>query len=101
MKSFSLIFSTRITLIVFLFSSVLFAQDTTQTKTNIKNKGEVTQQAKTQKGNLNRLQHGRQFVDKDGDGYNDNAPDHDGDGIPNGQDPDYDGAKLRVGKGNK
>ena len=34
--------------------------------------------------------HGRDFVDEDGDGYNDNAPDHDGDGIPNGQDPDYD-----------
>ena len=29
------------------------------------------------------------FVDKDGDGYNDNAPDHDGDGIPNGLDPDW------------
>lgn len=29
------------------------------------------------------------FVDEDGDGYNDNAPDHDGDGIPNGLDPDY------------
>lgn len=29
------------------------------------------------------------FVDENGDGYNDNAPDHDGDGIPNGQDPDY------------
>lgn len=29
------------------------------------------------------------FVDANGDGYNDNAPDHDGDGIPNGQDADY------------
>ena len=29
------------------------------------------------------------FVDKDGDGYNDMAPDHDGDGIPNGLDPDW------------
>jgi hypothetical protein len=29
------------------------------------------------------------FVDANGDGYNDNAPDHDGDGIPNGLDPDY------------
>ncbi len=29
------------------------------------------------------------FVDKDGDGYNDNAPDHDGDGIPNGLDSDW------------
>ena len=103
MKSFNLIFSTLITLIVFLFSSVLFAQDTTQTQTQTKtkNKGEVTKQVKAQKGDLNRLQHGRQFVDEDGDGFNDNAPDHDGDGIPNGQDPDYDGAKLRAGKGNK
>ena len=33
--------------------------------------------------------HGAGFVDENGDGYNDNAPDHDGDGIPNGQDPDY------------
>lgn len=35
------------------------------------------------------IQHGPNFVDTDGDGYNDNAPDADGDGIPNGQDPDY------------
>ena len=30
-----------------------------------------------------------QFIDEDGDGFNDLAPDADGDGIPNGQDPDY------------
>jgi hypothetical protein len=29
------------------------------------------------------------FVDLNGDGINDNAIDSDGDGIPNGQDPDY------------
>jgi len=29
------------------------------------------------------------FVDADGDGFNDLAPDHDGDGIPNGLDPDW------------
>ncbi|MFC1528081.1 hypothetical protein ACFL5D_05005 [Candidatus Neomarinimicrobiota bacterium] len=29
------------------------------------------------------------FIDADGDGYNDNAPDHDGDGIPNRLDPDW------------
>jgi len=29
------------------------------------------------------------FVDANGEGYNDNAPDADGDGIPNGLDPDY------------
>jgi hypothetical protein len=33
--------------------------------------------------------HKQHFIDKDGDGYNDNAPDHDGDGIPNGLDPDW------------
>ena len=40
------------------------------------------------------------FVDQNGDGYNDNARDDDGDGIPNGQDEDYTGAKVRKsGKG--
>ncbi len=43
-------------------------------------------------------QHGKGFVDKNGDGYNDNAPDHDGDGIPNGLDPDYTGPKLQRNK---
>ncbi|MCX7876846.1 MAG: hypothetical protein N2321_11875 [Melioribacteraceae bacterium] len=43
-------------------------------------------------------QHGKNFVDKNGDGYNDNAPDHDGDGIPNGLDPDYKGAKIQKNK---
>jgi hypothetical protein len=33
--------------------------------------------------------HSNNFIDKNGDGYNDNAPDHDGDGIPNGLDPDW------------
>ncbi|MFH0734475.1 MAG: hypothetical protein V1773_09380 [bacterium] len=32
---------------------------------------------------------GNKFVDINGDGINDYAPDHDGDGIPNGLDPDY------------
>jgi len=41
-------------------------------------------QTKAQKGNKV-----GGFVDANGDGYNDNAPDHDGDGIPNGLDPDY------------
>jgi hypothetical protein len=43
------------------------------------------------------------FVDENGDGINDNAPDADGDGIPNGQDPDYvkpaDGSGAGVGQG--
>ncbi|MBU8869253.1 MAG: hypothetical protein KOO60_00135 [Gemmatimonadales bacterium] len=40
-----------------------------------------------------------QFVDEDGDGFNDLAPDADGDGIPNGLDPDY--AKLEDGTGSQ
>ena len=48
---------------------------------------------------------GTNFVDLDGDGFNDNAPDHDGDGIPNGLDPDYiksaqDGTGYQNGDGN-
>ncbi len=39
-----------------------------------------------------KAQKGKNFVDADGDGYNDNAPDHDGDGIPNGLDDDFLGA---------
>ncbi len=37
----------------------------------------------------NRYGHPNGFVDENGDGLNDNAPDADGDGIPNGQDEDY------------
>jgi hypothetical protein len=54
-------------------------------------------------------QHGHQsgfavggFVDENGDGFNDLAPDADGDGIPNGLDPDYvppqDGNGNRLGQ---
>lgn len=35
------------------------------------------------------IEHGPNFIDENGDGYNDNAPDADGDGIPNGQDEDW------------
>jgi len=46
---------------------------------------------------------GGNFVDLNGDGFNDNAPDHDGDGIPNGLDPDWvksaqDGTGYQKGK---
>jgi len=39
-----------------------------------------------------------QFIDEDGDGFNDLAPDADGDGIPNGMDEDY--VKPEDGSGN-
>lgn len=47
-----------------------------------------------------KVTHGYKFIDANNDGYNDNAPDADGDGIPNGKDEDYTGAKIRKnGKG--
>ena len=72
----------------FLFCLVLVvisakAQDTTKT--------EQSEQNQIKEQNQQQIQHGQNFVDEDGDGYNDNAPDHDGDGIPNGLDPDYQG----------
>ena len=45
------------------------------------------------------VQHGPGFVDRDGDGLNDLAPDRNEDGIPNGLDPDYRGRGARHGKG--
>ncbi len=39
-----------------------------------------------------------QFIDEDGDGFNDLAPDADGDGIPNGMDDDF--VKPEDGTGN-
>jgi hypothetical protein len=46
------------------------------------------QQKKKQAGKKARAQ---QFIDEDGDGFNDLLPDDDGDGIPNMIDPDYKG----------
>jgi len=46
------------------------------------------------------IQHGPRFVDLNNDGYNDNAPDADGDGIPNGQDEDYVPAGQQNGSSN-
>ena len=59
-------------IIIFLTlnSLVAGAQDTTNTKTTV-------------------ATHTQVFVDEDGDGYNDLAPDHDGDGVPNGLDQDW------------
>jgi len=68
----------KIIILVLIGVGCLYAQDTTN---SVK---------KTEHSN-------HYFIDNDGDGYNDNAPDHDGDGIPNGLDPDW--QKLHPGKG--
>ena len=48
---------------------------------------------------INKAGKHQKFVDKNGDGYNDNAPDHDGDGIPNGLDSDWQKLVKHKGKG--
>jgi hypothetical protein len=49
----------------------------------------IAQDSLNTKNQTNDLNHNQHFIDLDGDGYNDNAPDHDEDGIPNGLDPDW------------
>ena len=68
----------------------------TQTQTQQKSKNQVKTQTKEQ----NQV-HGAGFVDLNGDGINDNAVDSDGDGIPNGQDPDYTKPQDGTGQQNK
>jgi len=98
-----------ITLLVLALPLVILAQDTTkaQNKEQVKSQNAQKEQVRLQDKNQNqgtaqnqeqnKVIHGAHFVDKNGDGVDDNAPDHDNDGIPNGQDPDYQGA----GKGKK
>ncbi|UCE05761.1 MAG: hypothetical protein JSW07_19555, partial [bacterium] len=93
------------------FATFSLAQDTTKTRNRVNDKTQTKEQVKDQKrvmektnqpgAEQNQIQHGYRFVDENGDGYNDNAPDADGDGIPNGLDPDYNGPKNRRGKGTK
>jgi len=72
---------TLFSLILVFLAGSLFAQDNPAVKNQ------------NQKGKTHKVG----FVDANGDGYNDNAADHDGDGVPNGMDDDYTGAKNRKG----
>ncbi len=78
-------------IVTLFFSSSLIAQDSTQTKKTNRGKNKTSVEQKT------KLKHGVGFVDANGDGYNDNAPDDDGDGIPNGLDEDYVKGSARKG----
>ena len=80
------------------------AQDKTQTQekaqvmtqTKAQTKTAVKTQTKSEFRHRNRIA----FIDENGDGINDLARDADGDGIPNGQDPDWvkpqDGTGLKA-----
>jgi hypothetical protein len=64
------------------------SQANAQVKTQLEAKGEAQQnkvQTKSELRHRNRVS----FIDENGDGINDLAKDADGDGIPNGQDPDW------------
>ncbi len=76
-----------IALIIFALAGVV----TAQTK-----KEETGKQAGRGKGKQGET--ARVFVDKNGDGFNDNAPDDDGDGIPNCIDPDFKGNRMQKRK---
>jgi len=76
---------TILSLSLLFLAGNLFAQDNTGSKKQNR-KGQTKQVG---------------FVDADKDGYNDNAADHDGDGVPNGMDEDYTGAKNRKGNSSR
>jgi hypothetical protein len=86
-----------VALIAAMSSSTLFAQDEpTQEKNQIQNQVKVESKVNTQTQTKG---HGNGFVDLNKDGYNDNAIDSDGDGIPNCQDPDF--VRPQNGSGQK
>jgi hypothetical protein len=106
-----------LTIFILFLAGISFSQDSESEDSQIKKQSKVKQQVQTKEKTANKagvktmtqarvqngkmLKHQVKFVDNDGDGFNDNAPDHDGDGIPNGQDADYDGAKARSGNGKR
>lgn len=85
-------FSVIVMIVIFYASSLLAQNEPMQEKNQIKNL--ENSEVKTK---LQTKDHGSGFVDANGDGFNDNAPDIDGDGIPNGRDEDYSGSKSRKG----
>jgi len=98
MKHFNSITVALTLILSLIFASFAIGQNTT--KNNSKNEKSSSVKVQVQKPTIDpsQMQHGYWFVDKDGNGYNDNAPDHDADGIPNGVDPDF--AKgSRMGRG--
>lgn len=102
MKTKNLLSTFAITVLAVAFStSNLFSQDDPAKNQNqIKVKSTVKNEIKTQTQTKYQFnEHGNKFVDANGDGYNDNAPDSDGDGIPNGKDADY--VRPQDGSGQK
>ena len=89
MKKFLVVFG----FVVWLGAGFLVAQDRTQVMGKNLDRNKVQVKAKPQ------LQNKLMFRDENGDGICDGFRDHDNDGIPNGQDPDW--TRPQDGKGNE
>ena len=94
MKRYNLLTNVLMLAIFMILSTFAIAQETAK----VKETSDVKTPVQKTSVDPGAIQHSVYFVDKNGDGYNDNAPDHDGDGIPNGIDPDYKNVKKRGGK---
>lgn len=88
-----------LTLAIVFMAGNLFAQDSLVIQEKNQNQHQWQHQNKTNTATQVKGHYGVGFVDLNGDGYNDNAPDADGDGIPNGLDEDYEGSMTRAGNG--
>ncbi len=86
------LFVALIGTILILSGGIVFADDPVQ----VKDRNQVRNEVKPQ--NMHQFQNRMMFVDEDGDGICDGLRDHDNDGIPNGQDPDW--TKPQDGTGN-
>jgi hypothetical protein len=84
---------TRVGILVILGGGVIFAGDTAQVRDRNQLRVEVKPLSKVQ------FQNRKMFMDENGDGICDGLRDHDNDGIPNGQDPDW--SKPKDGTGNQ
>jgi len=74
-------------------------QTKTATMIQLKEQNQIKNQTNTASKVQSMEQHRIGFIDEDGDGLNDNAMDDDGDGIPNGKDPDFE--RPEDGMGNQ
>jgi hypothetical protein len=76
--------------LLILASSFVFAQETKeQSKAQVQKEEQKVVQNQVQTKVGERVRNRLLFVDENGDGINDFARDHDNDGIPNCQDPDW------------
>jgi hypothetical protein len=81
---------TYLPYVLIALAAMIFLVPDLQAQDTVRSRESATERTRQGQQSQERQQvQNQQFVDLDGDGYNDNAPDHDGDGIPNRLDPDW------------